>query len=131
MAAHALVIDDNVMNIEVICMMLTHEGVSTTTLTRPQLLDQTLTTMFMQRPHADVAFVDLEFPNGDGFNLLRQLKADPRFVNVPIVAYTVHTSEIDVARRHGFDSFIAKPLDSRRFSQQLRLILDHQPVWDG
>jgi CheY-like chemotaxis protein len=131
MAAHALVIDDNLLNIEVLCMMLAHEGLSSTTLTRPQQLNETLARLFEQSTRVDVAFVDLEFPNGDGFNVLRQLKADPHFVGVPIVAYTVHTSEIDIARQSGFDSFLGKPLDSRYFPQQLRQILAHQPVWVG
>jgi len=131
MAAHALVIDDNLLNLEVLCMMLAHEGLSSTTLTRPQQLGETLAQLFEQVARVDVAFVDLEFPNGDGFKVMRELKADPRFVSVPIVAYTVHTSEIDMARQSGFDSFLGKPLDSRHFPEQLRLILAHQPVWVG
>jgi len=131
MAAHALVIDDNMLNIEILCMLLAQQGLSTTTFTRPQQLSDALTSLPEQTMHVDAAFVDLEFPNGDGYNVLRQLKADPRFTGVPIVAYTVHTSEIDKARQYGFDSFLGKPLDSRRFPAQLRRILDHQPVWDG
>jgi len=37
---------------------------------------------------------------------------------------------IDVARRAGFDSFIGKPLDLRGFPDQIRRILNGQPVWE-
>jgi len=49
---------------------------------------------------------------------------------VPIIAYTVHVSEIDVVRQHGFDGFLGKPLDSARFPQQLARILNREPVWE-
>lgn len=130
MSPHALVIDDNLLNIEVLCMMLTYAGLSTTPLDHLQFLDQTLARLTESMMRVDVAFVDLEFPNGDGYQVLRKLKALPAFAKVPIVAYTVHTSEIDIARRNGFDSFLGKPLNTRRFPEQLRQILDHQPVWE-
>jgi two-component system cell cycle response regulator DivK len=78
----------------------------------------------------DVVFLDLEMPNYDGFNLLTDLKADARLSHVQIIAYTVHTSEIDEARQAGFDGFLGKPLDIKRFPDQLERILNRQPVWE-
>lgn len=50
--------------------------------------------------------------------------------DVPIVAYSVHVSEIEIARRAGFDGFLGKPLDADRFSDQLRRILSGEQVWE-
>jgi two-component system, cell cycle response regulator DivK len=61
---------------------------------------------------------------------LEKLKADARYQQVPIVAYTVHVSEINVAYQRGFDSFIGKPVDPDRFPGQLARILRGEAVWE-
>jgi two-component system cell cycle response regulator DivK len=123
---HALIIDDNRNNIDVLTMFLEREGVSQTAVQNARQISKTLD----QLDRVDVVFLDLEFPYGDGFQVLETVKAIPEFADVPVIAYTVHTSEIDEARRAGFDGFLGKPLDSRRFSGQLNRILNGIPVWD-
>ena len=49
---------------------------------------------------------------------------------VPIVAYTVHMSELDAVYEFGFDGFICKPLDDERFPNQLGRILNGEGVWE-
>jgi len=124
---HALIIDDNQLNIEVLIMMLSEEGTVSTALTVWRHLKQALDHM----DRIDVVFLDLEFPHGDGFDLLKILKADPRLNGVPIVAYSVHTSEIERARRAGFHSFLGKPINAQQFSGQLQRILNHEAVWEA
>lgn len=123
---HALIIDDQPGNIDVLALLLQNEGVSHTAITSPRNLADTLE----QLGQADVVFLDLEFPNGNGFDMLAELQAHPLLSGIPIVAYTVHVSEIDRARSEGFHSFLGKPLDTRRFPDQLRRILNNEPVWE-
>jgi hypothetical protein len=47
------------------------------------------------------------------------------------VACTVHTAEIHTTQKLGFFSFVAKPLDFSRFPNQLKRILDGNPVWEA
>lgn len=123
---HALVVDDNALNNDVLVTLLESAGVAATALESPKNLTMALN----QINDLAIIFLDLEFPQHDGFNLLKELRGDPALQDIPIVAYTVHTSEIDEARKAGFDSFLGKPLDIRRFPEQLRKILNKQPVWD-
>jgi two-component system cell cycle response regulator DivK len=123
---HALIIDDNRLNIDVISMILSKEGVSCTSVEYPGRVSSILD----QLAAIDVVFLDLEFPNGNGFQILCELKSDPRLAEVPIVAYSVHTSEIDEVRKAGFDGFIGKPLSSQHFPDQLNRILMGIPVWE-
>ena len=123
---HALIIDDNRNNIDVLTMFLEREGVSQTAVQNARQISKTLD----QIDEVDVVFLDLEFPYGNGFQVLEAVKALPEFADVPVIAYTVHTSEIDEVRRAGFDGFLGKPLNSRRFSGQLNRILSGIPVWD-
>lgn len=125
MSKHALVIDDNPKNANILAMLLTEQGVSSTLVTHPNQLDAKLTDL----TSIDVVFIDLEMPGKSGFDVLHQLKADGRFVGVPMVAYTVHISEMNLANQEGFDSFLGKPLDSEIFPEQLTRILNGEPVW--
>lgn len=126
MTLHALIIDDNAGNIEALAALLRLEGVTPTAIATPREIDAALD----QVDRFDVVFLDLEFPNGSGFDLVGELREDARLEGAPIVAYTVHTSEENEARRAGFDSFLGKPLNVQRFPDQLRRILSGEPVWE-
>ncbi len=123
---HALIIDDNARNIQVLVRLLEGQNVDTTEISDLRRLDDVLINL----GPVDVVFLDLEMPMLNGFQILDQLKNNPDFLNVPIVAYTVHVSEMHVAHQHGFDGFIGKPLDSERFPEQLSRILNGEGVWE-
>lgn len=123
---HALVIDDNPKNITVLTRLLAEQSLTSTQITNPNTLEGVLDSL----GQVDVVFLDLEMPGIDGFEVLHKLKADARFANVPVVAYTVHISEIRVANQEGFDGFIGKPIDPDKFPGQLERILNGQPVWE-
>ena len=121
---HALVIDDNAQNRKVLVQLLAKQGIGSTEVPDSRKLSNDLPGM----GSVDVVFVDLEMPGLDGFdvkNLLRE-----HLGATPIVAYTVHVSEMNVVRQSGFDGFIGKPVDNARFPDQLARILNGQQVWD-
>jgi two-component system, cell cycle response regulator DivK len=124
-AYHALIIDDKLTNIDVLAMLLEREGVDFTAVT----ISRHVLATIEEIERIDVVFLDLEMPNGDYRQVLSQLKANPRLAGVPIIAYTVHTSEIDAARRVGFDGFLGKPLQVADFPKHLRRIMNGESVW--
>jgi two-component system, cell cycle response regulator DivK len=123
---HAVIIDDNRPNSEVLAMLLDNEGISSTVIASPRNLTEALGEI----GSISVIFLDLEIPNYDGFAILHDLKSEPRLSGTPVVAYTVHVSEVNEARDAGFDGFLGKPLDTLRFPEQLQRILNNEPVWD-
>jgi CheY-like chemotaxis protein len=121
---HALIVDDDPLNIDVLVNLLTLEGVTCTAIQNPTQIFEAI-----QGLNAlDVIFLDLEMPALDGYTVLRQLKEDMG-LTMPVVAYTVHTSEATHARHLGFDSFLGKPLDAEAFSDQFRRIVNGERVW--
>lgn len=122
---HVLVIDDNKQNIDVLGMLLKSEGVSYSEVLYPGDVENAVS---MDGPF-DVVFLDLQFPTNNGFTLIEKLRHMDAFNGVPIVAYSVHTSEFEAARGAGFDGFLGKPLDADRFPDQLRRILSGEQVW--
>jgi two-component system cell cycle response regulator DivK len=121
----ALIIDDNSDNLSVLTQLLNDEGVNCTQINHPAAIQTLLETA----PTFNVIFLDLEMPQLNGFEVRDILKNHPRQQHVPIVAYSVHVSEIHVTREYGFDGFLGKPLDADQFPQQLAKILNGQAVW--
>jgi two-component system cell cycle response regulator DivK len=80
----------------------------------------------------DVVFLDLGLPDGDGYEVLQELKNSPDLKNVPVVAVTARdaTTEMPKAQTAGFDGFLGKPLNRNRFPEQVRRILDGEGVWE-
>jgi CheY-like chemotaxis protein len=122
---HAVIIDDQQSNIKVLGMLLEQEGVTYSQTTDPNRLEHILA----GSGQIDVVFLDLEFPTADGLDLLSVLRSYPALSGVPIIAYTVHTSEINQMRNGGFDGFLGKPLNAPDFPENLRRILSGEAVW--
>ncbi len=122
---HALIVDDNANNMGVLGELLTLEGVQFTSLLDPKHLETTLQNI----SRLDVIFLDLEMPGIDGYEILQFLQEDDQLSTIPVVAYTVHVSEINTARQLGFHSFLGKPLDADKFPEQLACILSGEHVW--
>ncbi len=127
MVKRALIIDDNRLNVDVLVHLLKGQGIDSQAVLHPR----NLAAVLEEEVDYQVIFLDLEMPFMDGFEVLARLKSDGRFAGVPIVAYTVHVSEIHVAHDHGFDGFLGKPLDSDRFPEQLERILNGESVWEA
>lgn len=80
----------------------------------------------------DLILMDIFLPAADGYESLASLRAHPSFHDVPIVAVTADASVGNMrrARAAGFDGFIGKPLDSDRFPEQVRRLLNGEEVWE-
>ena len=121
---HALVVDDNPQNLRVLTQMLSKQGVVCDEYASPAKLSEHLSGM----GPVDLVFLDLEMPGLDGYVVKEMLRE--HLGSIPIIAYTVHVSEINTVRRLGFNGFLSKPLNNERFPGQLARILRGEAVWD-
>jgi CheY-like chemotaxis protein len=62
------------------------------------------------RPH--VVLLDIEMPGLGGYEVIRRLRQDPRFVALRVAAFTAHAMNNDreKALAAGFDAYITKPV---------------------
>ncbi|HEX6293468.1 MAG TPA: response regulator [Herpetosiphonaceae bacterium] len=132
--ATILLVEDNLDNLFVFQDILrTDLGVPTCT---ARASGQQVLAFLAEHPDCqpDLILVDLALPYEDGFAVHKQLRA--YFCKVDfmprIVALTVDCAPQTVARarREGFDGFIGKPIECRRFIRQITEILEGEPIWE-
>ena len=63
--------------------------------------------------------LDIKMPKIDGFEVLRQIRADERLATLPVVIMTSSSEERDVAEGYhlGVNSYISKPVDFASLQQ--------------
>ncbi|MGA9626812.1 MAG: response regulator [Bryobacteraceae bacterium] len=61
----------------------------------------------------DLVLLDLEMPVKDGFAALAEIRKNPRFSDIPVVAVTAKAMVLDRDRilAAGFDAYVTKPID--------------------
>jgi len=78
----------------------------------------------IRRNQPELVFLDLQMPVLDGFSVIRELRSDFRFRNLPVVAVTASAMLGDRERAiaAGFDSYIAKPINLGEVRKQVALL---------
>ncbi len=79
----------------------------------------------LRKGNFDVALVDLDMPNMNGFELMEAMARDPRLMGVPVVVITGRDDmeAIDLAFAAGATSFVVKPINWRLITHQLAYVL--------
>lgn len=74
----------------------------------------------------DLILLDIQLPQVDGFEIIRQLKANPLWQSVPTIAVTAMAMPGDRDRclAAGADGYLSKPLDLDRLIKTVRSLLE-------
>jgi two-component system, OmpR family, phosphate regulon response regulator PhoB len=85
--------------------------------------EEALTLLRRQVP--DIVLLDLMLPDVPGTEVCRQMKADPRTRQVPVVILTAKGDEVDrvVGFELGADDYVTKPFSVRELVLRLRSVL--------
>jgi len=104
-----LVVDDSEINREVALRILQDEGASLVHLEHD---GKNAVEWLMANPDAvDIVLMDIQMPVMDGYEATRQIRKEPQFANLPIVALTAGAfkAQQDAAEKAGMNAFVAKP----------------------
>lgn len=73
----------------------------------------------------DLALVDLEMPNMDGFELIQKMQADPKTKDIPVIVLTGREDQAAVEQvlLAGATSYLPKPLNWNALGQHIARVL--------
>ncbi|HEV8439218.1 MAG TPA: response regulator [Methylomirabilota bacterium] len=79
--------------------------------------------------HPSVILMDLSLPGIDGWQATRELKADRRTRNIPVVVVTGHAlgGAADSAKAAGCDAFLTKPCSPEEVLAEIHRVLASMP----
>ncbi|KPF72614.1 hypothetical protein IP69_01600 [Bosea sp. AAP35] len=115
-----LAVDDDPIQREFCSVYLaTPEGSVTTAASAEEGLALLATSAF------DVALIDVDMPGMSGIEMVRRLRADPRFDDLPVMVITGREDmvSIDEAYAAGATSFMCKPVNWRLLGHQIRFMI--------
>lgn len=104
-----LVVEDNERNRKVVRIVLNAQGYEVLEATNA---DEALEILRTDTP--DLILMDIGLPGMSGDELTRQIKADPQWAHLPIIALTAHAmkGEREQFLDAGCDDYISKPIDT-------------------
>lgn len=117
---NVMVIDDNPINLKLICDLLSLEGYE---VQKCFNADEALVLLQMRLP--EIILMDVALPGMDGLTLTRKLKAEHRTKDITIIAVTAFAMKGDEEKviAAGCDGFITKPINTRTFITQISTYL--------
>ena len=124
--ANILIVEDSPDNMKLVATLLRLKGHVVR-----ELMDGTglLDALAAERP--DLVLMDIQLPGRDGFALLEEIRRSP-WPTLRVVALTAHamSGDRDRALEAGFDGYITKPIDVRRFPDQVARAFGGEEVSD-
>ncbi|HLA28964.1 MAG TPA: response regulator [Syntrophales bacterium] len=118
--ARILVVDDEVEICSVLKMLLEIRGYQVVT-----AINGRDAFLKVEKEKVDIILTDVMMPEVDGFELCRQVKADDRYRDIPVVMLTALVSKEDRIRgiEAGAEDFITKPIDQGEVIARIRMLL--------
>ena len=115
-----LIVEDNEKNMKLVRDILRHKQY--TTLEAVNGLDGV---RIARESRPDLVLMDIQLPDIDGIAALRQIRAQPNLDATPVIAVSasVMPDEQQKVVSSGFDAFITKPIDLKRFRETVQRFL--------
>jgi two-component system alkaline phosphatase synthesis response regulator PhoP len=79
----------------------------------------------LRQDRPDALVLDVMLPDGDGWEITRQLRADPALRRLPIILLTARVEDVDkiVGLELGADDYVTKPFNPRELVARVRALL--------
>lgn len=78
----------------------------------------------------DILLLDIQMPVLDGYQVMRRLRNDPAWRDLPILALTAYAmrGDMEKALAAGFDGYITKPIDHKQLLQEIERLVRQPPA---
>lgn len=115
-----LVVDDDIELLKLIAMLLRRIGAVSQT-----YFDGQEAVQYLHGHTPDLIILDLMLPEIDGFEILRQIRAQRRFDQVPVLILSAKADPNSIRRglEEGADGYVTKPYIANSLIDRVRLLL--------
>ena len=115
-----LLVEDDPLNVDLFTAVLQRDGYAVEVVTDGRQVESRVDAV---RP--DLILMDINLPGVDGTEVLRRLRGNPSTAGSRILAVTAHAMQGDAEGfvAMGFDGYISKPIDVKRFRETVRHLL--------
>ncbi len=105
-----LLVDDDYSIIETMSLILRQNGFNVLNAEKESTLFNILKNSLI-----DLIILDIQLPDRDGIEILKDLKENPDFSHIPVIMFTAHHNEkiLQKAFEYGANDFIKKPISSK------------------
>ena len=117
-----LLVEDNELNRDMLSRRLARKGFDVEcAIDGKQCMDL----LASKRP--DLILMDINLPGRDGYELTREIKANPDTASIPVVAITAHAMSGDREKSiaAGCDDYDTKPVDLQRLWGKINALPEH------
>lgn len=121
MSKCVLIVEDEYHNQQILSALFTHIKVmSDVTSTAEEGL------LALENKVYDAVIIDLELPGMDGLALLKQIRKQSKFADLPCIVMTAYANSYvkDAAMKAGCTMFFPKPFDHKKFMTKMNHLLD-------
>ncbi len=118
---HILVVDDDMRNAFALSRLLNDKGLKVGLARSGAKAIE----MLVGSNDIDLVLMDIMMPEMDGYETMRQIRAQPQFKNLPILALTAKAMKGDLEKciEAGANDYLSKPVDVERLFSMLRVWL--------
>jgi len=82
---------------------------------------------YQSSPIPDMALLDIRMPKKDGYEVLKEIKSDPRLKALPVVMFSTSSAMKDVMKSYvgGASTFITKPVGFLPFQEMIHQMITY------
>jgi len=116
-----LLVEDNELNRDMLSRRLARKGFDV-----EFAIDGKQCMEFMASGRPDLILMDINLPGRDGYELTREIKANPDTAAIPVIALTAHAMSGDREKSiaAGCDDYDTKPVDLKRLLEKINSLLE-------
>ncbi|WP_448500969.1 response regulator [Sphingomonas sp.] len=119
-AGTVVVVEDNDLNRKLFCDLLRAHGYM------PEPVgDAREAVARIRDTYPALVVMDIQLPHVTGYELIKQVRADPRLRTIPIMAVTAYSGADDEERIRaaGATAYVSKPISVLRFMEEVRALV--------
>jgi signal transduction histidine kinase/ligand-binding sensor domain-containing protein/DNA-binding response OmpR family regulator len=123
----ALVVDDNLTNLQIISHVLKRSGMEVLRLSKGEEVVSLIKESFVKSKPVDICVIDIKMPKVNGHKVAQQIrKLDPPLSNLPLLAYSSSaTFRSGKYKNSGFDGFLPKPIHRKKIVEMIAYLLEN------